>query len=323
MSTGILGAAGYLPPRVVGNDQVGAWVGQDPDWILERTGVRERHYAADDVSTSDLACIAVEKLYEGCQEKRASVGAVILGTSTPDHNFPSTAAIVQGRMGLGRAFAFDLSAACSGYVFSFVMAHSLLSADPNLDEVLVIGSDTISKVLYKPDRKTVTVFGDGAAATRVGRVPDGYGLLTHSLITDGCNADFVGQPAGGSRRPLDAETVDSRERYMVMNGRPVREYFEDVVPKLMHEVAEQAGVSLDQIDHFVFHQANPQMLADCIETMGLDPAKCPVPGVYSGNTGSASIPLVLSQLEAKRGDLVMMAAIGSGMTAGAAVLRWY
>ncbi|EIE99133.1 3-oxoacyl-ACP synthase III family protein [Saccharomonospora glauca] len=323
MSTGILGAAGYLPPRVIDNDQVGAWVDRDPDWILERTGIKERHYAAPEVSTSDMACLAVEKLYASCPEKRASVGAVILGTSTPDHNFPSTAAIVQGRMGLGRAFAFDLSAACSGYLFSFVTAHSLLSANPALEEVLVIGADTISKVLYQSDRKTVTVFGDGAAATRVGRVPDGYGLLTHTLITDGCHADYVGQPAGGSRRPLDATTVNARERYMVMHGRKVREYFEEVVPKLIHEVVEQAGVSLDDIDHFVFHQANPQMLADCINAMGIDPAKCPVPGVLSGNTGAASIPLVLSELRAERGDLVVMAAIGSGMTAGAAVLRWY
>jgi 3-oxoacyl-[acyl-carrier-protein] synthase-3 len=326
MSAGILRLGAYVPPVVVGNEQVAGWIGESPEWIVARTGIVERRHAPAGVCSSDLALPAAREAMGGAEGARERIGALLVATSTPDQPQPSTAVFLQAKLGLGGP-AFGLEAACAGFLHSLVVADVLLAARPELGEVLVVGVDTLSRVMDRGDRRTASLFGDAAGAAVVGAVPDGYGIRSWQLVSHGEHAGYVTIPAGGSRLPTDAATVAAGQHLIRMDGRAVREYIYQELPKLVDQTLAQAGFGIDEVDRVVFHQANPKLIAECAALLGVDPARCPITGDRYGNTGAASVPITLhaahGERPLRRDERLLLLAIGAGMTCASVAMVWH
>ncbi|MFE3001798.1 3-oxoacyl-ACP synthase III family protein [Nocardia sp. NPDC059246] len=313
MAVGILRTGAYVPPREVRNATIAEWAGTTTEWVRERTGIEGRRYADAQTATSDLAYQAAVDLL-GQREGWPRISNIIVATSTADQPQPATAAALQHKLGLSGMPAFDLNSVCVGYLFALTVAAGLVEREGESGgAALVVGADKYSTIMNRSDRKTVSLFGDGAGATLVGMVPEGYGLHASRLVTDGELRSLVEVPADD---PL-----------FRMDGRAVRDYVLTTLPKLIAEALAESGFTLDELDRIILHQANTRLLETCIEELGLDPAKVPLTAPRYGNTGAASIPITLhsSQLERplRRGERLLLAGVGGGMSAGAAILTWY
>ncbi|WP_433260093.1 3-oxoacyl-ACP synthase III family protein [Actinosynnema sp. CS-041913] len=320
MSIGIVGLGAHLPDRVVTNAEVAAWADTTEEWIHTVTGIEERRYAADDEATSDLAVAAA----------RAALGsgpvappaAILLATSTPDQPQPATASVVQRALGFAGVPSFDLNAVCSGFLYAVVVAEALLRTGPG-GTALVVGADKYSTIMNRRDRRTVSLFGDAAGAVVLGEVPAGYGIQASHLLTDGHHAELIEVRAGGTRLPAG----DPDDHLFRMNGFVVREYVLRTLPKAVHAVLDASGVRLDEVDRFVFHQANARLVETCAEELGVPPAKVPLTAPLLGNTAAASIPVTLAaahrERPLRRGERIVLAAVGGGMSTGAVLLTWY
>lgn len=326
MKTAILGTGSYLPEEVLTSAELGARLGVGEQWILDKTGIRQRRVAAATEATSDLAARAAERALSSAGLTAVDVDLLIVATSTPDQPMPATACAVQAEIGATRAAAFDIDAVCTGFVYALVTAHALLSAEPVPRTALVIGADAYSRVLDYTDRRTCVLFGDGAGAVVLGRRPGGAGMLASALNSDGTLTDLVRIPAGGSRRPTSAETLAEGGHYFAMRGREVRELAARVLPELVLDLTGAAGIQLDDVDLLVPHQANGVMLGELADSLGLEPSRLHRTVERYGNTGAASVPITLDDaVRAGRlieDDILLLAAFGGGMTWGGAVLRW-
>ncbi|MFJ4184312.1 3-oxoacyl-ACP synthase III family protein [Kitasatospora sp. NPDC089509] len=326
-SIGILSLGSYIPPHVVDNDQVAAWSGADPAWVLERTGIRERRYAAPGTRTSQLAHRAAEQALHGQEAATADLGVLVVATSTPDQPQPSTAVFVQHALGLTTVPAFDVNAVCSGFLYGLAVTESLLGHRMPGRHGLVVGADLYSTLMDRTDRRTVSLFGDGAGAVLLGPVPDGYGLRGIELQAHSEYRDLVEVVAGGTRKPADTAAREAREHLFRMQGRPVRDYALRTLPKLVSLALDQAGLGLHDVGRFILHQANTRLVEACTAELGVDPARVPLVAPVLGNTAAASIPLTLhhehKRRPFRRGEHLVLAGVGGGMTAGAAVLTWY
>ncbi|WP_030060336.1 MULTISPECIES: 3-oxoacyl-ACP synthase III family protein [Streptomyces] len=330
MGVGLLGLGGHVPPLVIDNALVAEWTGADENWIVERTGILERRYREPGTVTSDLALHAAREALAGRPEAQDRLGLIIVATSTPDQPQPSTGAILQNKLGLSDVPAFDVNAVCSGFLYALAVADSMLSTRPaglGGDHALVVGSDVYSSLMNRTDRRTVSLFGDGAGAVLLGPVPEGYGVLSWRMVTHGEHRDLVEVTAGGTRTPLDARAREAGEHLFRMRGREVRDYALGVLPKVIGEALDQAGLRQDEVDRFILHQANTRLVEACCRELGLDPARVPLTAPHFGNTAAASIPLTLraehERRPFERGERLVLAGVGGGMTAGAAVVRWY
>lgn len=323
----MLGLGTCVPSRHITNEDIASWSGAAPAWIAERTGVRERRYVAPGTTTSDLAAGAADLALTDAGVDAQQVGLLIVATSTPDQPQPATAVHVQRKLGLPTCPAFDVNAVCSGFVYALVAAASMLEVDATTGRALCIGADVYSFIMDREDRRTVPLFGDGAAAAVLGRVPDGYGVLGHSLAADGRAAEYVQVPAGGTSRPASRATLAGKDHKFQMQGRQVRDFALTHVPKLVGQALDRAGVTLEDVDRVVIHQGNVRLVLALAEAMGVNPSRVPITGEAFGNTAAASVPLTLALSHQasplRRGDLVLLAAVGGGMTAGAVVVRWY
>lgn len=325
---GIVGTGVFLPPRRVTNEDIARRVDTSPEWIVSRTGIRERRHVDPETTTSELAALAAAAALENAQVPRDTVGMTVVATSSPDWIQPSTACAVHDRLGIRMAPAFDVQAVCSGFLYGLTVASSMLASTPGqYGSALVIGAETFSKLLDFQDRTTCAFFGDGAGAAVLAPVPPGYGILATHLVAEGHLHDIVKVPAGGSRLAASAKTVEQRQHFFRMNGRGVWNFVTSITPELLKNVLTKAGISVDDIDLFVFHQANRVMIEHCLRELGVDPARAHFTIENYGNTAAASVPITLHdavvQGRLKRGQLVLLAAMGGGMTAGAAILRWY
>jgi 3-oxoacyl-[acyl-carrier-protein] synthase-3 len=328
MPIGIVGLGSCLPEQVVTNQEVAAWIGRPEEWIVRLTGVRERRYAPPGYAVSDLAVPAAEDALAGDTDIRRGLEAVIVGTTTPDQPAPATAALLQHRLGLPGVTAFDLNAACCSFLYGLIVAEGMLgNGHRRGSHVLLVGADLYSNRMNRSDRATVSLFGDGAGAAVIGEVPDGYGILAHLSTTDGGLYDAVGIRGGGSRRPLDEAALGRGEDRVHMRGRTVREWVVPNLRKLVEDVLAAARLGRDDIDRFVFHQANVRMIEDLTGDLGVPASKVPISCDRYGNTGAASIPVTLHlshrDRPLRRGERVLIAAAGAGISAGAAVLVWY
>lgn len=328
MPVGVLSIGSYTPDQVVDNQQISAWTGMPESWVTERTGVLTRRYAEPGTATSDLAVPAAREALEGVpDEVRERLGALVVATSTPDVPQPSTAAILQHKLGLSTLPAFDVNAVCSGFLYGLSVAEGLLAAGRHGEHVLLVGADMFSTIMDRSDRRTVSLFGDGAGAVLLGEVPEGYGLQSVHLVTDGEFHHYVGVEGGGTRTPLDAEAREAGHQYFRMNGRAVRDYALSVLAKLTAQTLDDCRLDLEDIDRFVFHQANTRLLETFVADAGIDPDRVAYTAPHLGNTVAASVPLTLHathrERPLKRGERVLMASVGGGMTAGAALLTWY
>ncbi|MFG1811933.1 3-oxoacyl-ACP synthase III family protein [Streptomyces sp. NPDC049040] len=324
---GILGTGAHVPDRVVSNDEVGAAAGVDDAWIFRKTAIRERRWAGEEEATSDLAAAAGRAALESAGITAGELSVIVVATSTPDRPQPPTAAYVQHLLGAADAAAFDINAVCSSEVFALSAAEGVLARRGG--HALVIGADVYSRILDPADRRTVVLFGDGAGAMVLG--PGGSGghasRLRHTALhTFGDLAGLIQVPGGGSRLPLDQAALDEGLQYFAMDGRGVRRFVEDRLPPLTKQFLHEAGVVPDDIAHFVPHQANGVMLETVFEQMALPRCTMHLTLERYGNTGAASIPITLDEAARsgafQRGELILMAGFGGGMSAGFALVEW-
>lgn len=327
MPVGIVATGAHIPPRSIDNEQISAWADTTLTWLTERTGIHGRHYADPGTTTSGLAAEAVRDLFDRHPGARADTGLIVLATSTPDQPQPATAARLQHLVGLSGVPSLDVNAVCSGFVYALAVAEALLLRGTAGPAALVVGADMYSTIMDRTDRRTVSLFGDGAGAVLLAPVPEGYGIHATRVITDSDHHELVEVTAGGTREPLDEAARAAGRHLFRMNGPAVLGYAMQSVPKMIHEALDASGFELADMDRVVLHQGNTRMLQGLARHLGVDPAKVPLTAPKWGNTGAASIPVTLQdahrQRPFERGERVLLAAVGGGMTAGASVLTWY
>ncbi|ETT63171.1 MULTISPECIES: beta-ketoacyl-ACP synthase III [Paenibacillus] len=322
---GIIGTGKYVPERILTNSDLEKIVETNDEWIVSRTGIRERHIAAPEQATSDLAYEAALKALESAGMKAEELDLIIVATVTPDSAFPSTACILQDKLGAKNAAAFDLSAACSGFVYSLATATGFIQ-NGMYNNALVIGADTLSRITDYTDRNTCVLFGDGAGAVIVGEVPEGRGFQSFDLGAEGSGGSLLNLEAGGSRLPASQQTVEDKKHFIYMNGREVFKFAVRVMGSATERVLTKAGLSKENIDLFVPHQANIRIIQSAMQRLDLPPEKVVVNVDKYANTSAASIPLALVEAaeegRMKAGDAVLMVGFGGGLTWGASVLIW-
>jgi 3-oxoacyl-(acyl-carrier-protein) synthase III len=297
------------------------------EWIWERTGIRERRYAEPGVATSDMALHAAQQALRARPDARSKLELIIVATCTPDVPQPATAAILQHKLGVKSIPAFDINSVCTGFLFAVEIARSMLCTAFRGGYALVVGADMFSVLMDRSDRKTVSLFGDGAGAVLLGEVPDGYGFLSSSIVTDGDEHRAVGVDAGGTRTPLDQRAIDAGEHFFHMDGAAAKNYVFTTVPKLIDGVLSESGFGLCGVDRFIVHQANGRMLETLARDMGVAEHQLEITATRYGNTAAASIPLTLHESHRRRpiqrGERLVLAGAGGGLSAGAAALVWY
>ncbi len=317
----------YTPPRVLTNLELEQMVQTSNEWILERTGISERHIADPDVATSDLAAHAAKCAIEQRGIDPSEIDCILVCTVTPDMMFPSTACLVQHKLQASRAWGFDLIAACSGFVYGLTTAANLVAGGAH-KKVLVIGADTMSRIIDYTDRSTCILFGDGAGAMLVEPAADGEdsGFIDFVGEIDGSGGDFLKMPAGGSRMPATVESVQQRMHYVHQEGQQVFRYAVRKMYELCHEVLERNKMTIDDVTLLIPHQANRRIIAATAERLGLPFERIIVNIDRYGNTTAGTIPLATRDAvqsgKLKKGDVVLFAAVGAGYTVGASLWRW-
>ncbi|WP_046228060.1 beta-ketoacyl-ACP synthase III [Paenibacillus dauci] len=322
---GIIGTGKYVPEKILTNADLEKMVETNDEWIVSRTGIRERHIAAPDQATSDLAYEAAIKAIASAGITAEDLDLIVIATITPDMSFPSTACILQEKLGAKKAAAFDLSAACSGFVYSLAAATSMLQMGM-YKNALIIGADTLSRITDYTDRNTCVLFGDGAGAVVIGEVGEGRGFKSFDLGAEGAGGELLKLPAGGSRTPASADTLEAKQHFIQMSGREVFKFAVRVMGTATEEVLRKAEISKDDIDLFIPHQANIRIIQSAMERLNLSEDRVMVNVQNYANTSAASIPLALveavEQGRIKEGDRVVMVGFGGGLTWGASVLVW-
>jgi 3-oxoacyl-[acyl-carrier-protein] synthase III len=318
----------YTPPRILTNQDLEKLVDTNDRWIVERTGIRERHIAGPDVATSDMAIAAAQCALALRGADPSEVNAIIVCTVTPDMMFPSTACLVQNALGARNAWGFDLVAACSGFVYGLTTAAHLIAAGTHR-KVLVIGSDTMSRIIDYTDRATCILFGDAAGAMLLepaGEQEDGAGFIDFLGEIDGSGGDFLKMPAGGSRMPASHDTVDQRLHFVHQEGAQVFKYAVRKTFEACSELLARNGLSACDVGMLIPHQANGRIITASAERLGIPPERVLLNIDRYGNTVAATIPLAtrdaLQQGRLRKGDLVLFAAVGAGYTVGASLWRW-
>ena len=324
--TEISSLATYVPPRLLTNADLEKMVDTTSDWILQRTGIHTRHVVDPGVATSDLGTQAALKAIAQAGLTPDDIDLIIVGTTTPDTFFPSTAALVQHKIGAHHAWGFDLAGACSGFTFSLATASQLVSTGRH-HHALVVGADVMSSIIDYTDRATCVLFGDGAGAVVVSAAKDsGLAILDFAHEIDGSGGVSLNMPAGGSLRPATRETVEQRLHYVKQDGQAVFKFAVRKTEEVSRLILQRNGLTADDLALFVSHQANRRIITAAADRLGIDPAKVIINLEKYGNTTAATIPLALDDCvqdgRLKKGDLVMLASVGAGFTVGGVLLRW-
>lgn len=321
----ITGVGSYVPERVLTNADLERMVETSDEWIRTRTGIRERRIAAENEATSDLAVAAGRKALERAGVTADQVELIIVATITPDMPFPSTACLVQQKLGATRAAAFDIEAACSGFVYALDIGSHFV-ASHTYNTVLVIGAEKMSSVVDWTDRNTCVLFGDGAGAAVLQNRPNAHGLLTTCLGSDGSKAGLLELPGGGSACPPTAQSVANRMHFLRMDGKQTFKNAVNAMVSAAHEALERCGLTIDRIRCIIPHQANQRIITAVSEQLGAAEGQVFVNVDRFGNTSAASVAIALDEAATLgriiRGDLVLMVVFGAGLTWGAAIIEW-
>ncbi len=315
-----------VPSRVLTNSDLEKMVDTSDEWILKRTGIRERHIAGAGVATSDLAAEAARSAIGQARLTPSDIEFLVVGTITPDMCFPSTACLVQDKIGAGAAWGFDLGAACCGFTYALTTAVQMVATGAH-EHALAIGADVMSRIIDYEDRTTCVIFGDGAGAVVVSPAEDPeLGVIDFAHEVDGSGGQALWMPAGGSRLPASHETVDQRLHYVHQEGAAVFKFAVRKTAEISRRILERAGLRADDVDLFVSHQANRRIITAAADQLGLAEEKVVINIDRYGNTTGATIPLALADALAdgrlKKGNLVLLASVGAGFTVGAVLLRW-
>ena len=323
---GILGTGSYVPEKILTNADLTKMVETSDEWIVSRTGIKERRIASKAQAASDLAYEAAIKALKHANLTPEDLDLILVATITPDMLFPSTSCILQDKLGATKAAAFDISAACSGYLYGISTAQQFIRSGV-YKHVLVVGVETLSKIIDWNDRNTCVLFGDGAGAAILGPVEEGYGILSTELGADGSGGNLLKLPAGGSRMPANAETVAQGLHFLQMAGKEVFKFAVKVMEQASIRVIEKAGLNKEDINFLVPHQANLRIIDYAVKRIGLDEDKVVINLDRYGNMSAASIPVALDDAikmnKIQHGDNVLLIGFGAGLTWGAAVIKWY
>lgn len=321
----IMGTGKYVPERVLTNQDLEKMVETNDEWITTRTGIKERRIASENQASSDLAYEASLKAIGAAGIDVDEIDLIIVATITPDMFFPATACILQEKLGAKKAAAFDLSAACSGFIYGLANAANFIAAGI-YKHALVVGSECLSKITDYTDRNTCILFGDGAGAVVLGPGEENQGFLSFELGADGTGGDLLKLSGGGSRNPATEETISQGMHYIHMNGREVFKFAVKIMDNAAERALQKAGLDKSDIDLLVPHQANIRIIQSSLNRLELPEEKCVINLDKYGNVSAASIPIALAEaVESNRikdGDIIVLVGFGGGLTWGAAVLKW-
>jgi len=322
---GILGTGKYVPERILTNQQLEKMVETNDEWIVTRTGIKERRIAADNEATSDLAAKAAQEAIASAGLTAEDIDLIIVATVTPDMFFPSTACLVQDKLGAKKAAAFDLSAACSGFIYSLATGVSMIQSGL-YKHILVVGAETLSRITDYSDRNTCILFGDGAGAVVIGEVAEGKGFKSFELGADGSGGELLKVNGGGSRRPATEETLANNEHVIHMAGNDVFKFAVRIMGSAAEEALKKANMTKADVDLLVPHQANIRIIQSAMQRLDLTEDKAMVNLDKYGNMSAASIPVALAEAveqgKVKDGDTLCLVGFGGGLTWGASVLVW-
>ena len=315
----------YVPPRVLSNADLEKMVDTTNEWILERVGIRERHIADKGVAASDLAVAAVKNLLESHPFNLQEVDLIVVGTVTPDMMYPSTACLVQHKLGIDNTWGFDVSAGCSGFVYALNTGVKFVESG-QYKKVLVIGADVNSSMTDYTDRAVCIIFGDGAGAVLLEPSADGEGVIDHVAQVEGMGGQYLFMPGGGSLNPASHETVDQKMHYIHQDGKNVFKYAVKKMAEMTERVLERNQLSGKDVDCFIAHQANRRIITATADRLGMPMEKVIINIDQFGNTTAGTIPIAMKSAmeegKLQKGDLVLIASVGAGFTSGATLLRW-
>jgi 3-oxoacyl-[acyl-carrier-protein] synthase-3 len=321
----ITGVGSYVPAKVLTNADLEKMVDTSDEWITSRTGIKERRIAAENEFTSDLGANAALRAMKMAGVSAEQIDLIIVATITPDMPFPSTACLIQRKIRAKRAAAFDLEAACSGFIYGLEIAQQFIMSR-TYDTVLVIGAEKLSSITNWKDRNTCVLFGDGAGAAILQNRPESHGLLTAVMGANGDEADLLFMPGGGSRCPASAKSVDSRMHYLQMNGKETFKYAVQAMQTAAQESLRRCELDISQIQCIIPHQANRRIIDAVADRLGASPDQLFVNLEKYGNTSAASVAIALDEAvrsgRIQRGDLILLMVFGAGLTWGAAVIEW-
>lgn len=326
-SVTIIGTGSYAPANIVNNDEMAKIVDTSDEWIRTRSGIRARRFAAEGEHTSDMACVAAERALEAAGINRSNIDLIIVATMTPDMPVPSTACLVQSKMGLPNVTSFDLQAACSGFVYALSVANSMLLSG-NFKQALVIGAEKMSSILDFNDRTTCVLFGDGAAATVLSVQPSAgkIGILGSLEGADGSNPSLLQQPGGGSAMPATIESVTTQQHFLKMNGKEIFKSAVRVMGQASIDIIQRHGYTPEDLDLVIPHQANMRIIESLAKRLNIPLEKFHHNLDRYGNTSAASVPIALDEaLRAGRiqsGDLILLVAFGAGLTWASTLIKW-
>ena len=322
---GVLGTGKHVPERVLTNFDLEKLVDTNDEWIRTRTGIRERRIASADQAASDLAFPAAEQAIKNAGITAADIELIIVATATPDMAFPSTACILQEKLGAKKAAAYDLSAACAGFIYSLANAANFITLG-TYKYALIVGVEVLSKITDYSDRNTCILFGDGAGAVVIGAVPEGRGFKSFEIGADGAGSELLKIHAGGSRCPSSSETIEQKQHFLYMAGAEVFKFAVRVMGSAAEEALRKAGLGKEDIDLLIPHQANIRIINSALHRLNVTEDKCIINLDRYGNVGAASIPMALAEAaetgRLSAGDKIVMVGFGAGLTWGASVLVW-
>lgn len=323
---GVLGTGSAAPEHILTNAELETMVDTSDDWIVSRTGIKERRIADEGTASSQLAYEAALRALESATIEAHDLDVIICATVTPDMAFPATACILQDLLGLQRIPAFDLSAGCSGFGYALTVAESMLLSG-QYKKALVVGVDVLSRITDYEDRSTCVLFGDGAGAVVLGEVPEGFGILASELGADGASGSVLQMPGGGSLRPASLSSVEERQHYIKMQGSDVFKFAVRIMDESAKRVVEKAGLAMEDVHWVVPHQANIRIISAAATRLGVPEERFFVNVDRYGNTSAASIGLALDELarsgDLKHGDHVALVGFGAGLTWSTLVMKWW
>jgi 3-oxoacyl-[acyl-carrier-protein] synthase-3 len=324
MKASIAGIGSYVPEKILTNFDLEKMVETSDEWITTRSGIKERHIAADDQAASDLSLIAAQRALKAANLKPKDIGAIIVATATPDMLFPSTACLVQTHIGAPRVISFDISAGCTGFLYGLAVAESFVKN--GYDNVMVIGTDILSKITDYTDRTTCVLFGDGSGAAVVRKSDGAAAILSSYFAADGSSWSLLQQPGGGSRTPATHESVEKRLHYVKMQGNEVFKVAVRAMSEAAIKTLERANIAASEIALLIPHQANIRIIEASAKRLNIPMDKVLVNIDRHGNTSAASIPIALDQAttegRVQKGDLILMIAFGAGFTWGGVLFRY-
>ena len=315
----------YVPPRILTNADLEKMVDTTNEWILERVGIRERHIADKGVAASDLAVAAVRNLIESHPFDLQEVDLILVGTVTPDMMYPSTACLVQHKLGIENTWGFDVSAGCSGFVYALNTGVKFVESG-QYKKVLVIGADVNSSMTDYTDRAVCIIFGDGAGAVLLEPCADGEGVIDHVAQVEGVGGQYLFMPGGGSLNPASHETVDQKMHYIHQDGKNVFKYAVKKMAEMTERVLERNKLTGQDVDCFIAHQANRRIITATADRLGMPLEKVVINIDCFGNTTAGTIPIAMrtaiDEGKLRKGDMLLIASVGAGFTSGATLMRW-